>query len=123
MTRLLLACGAVLLALAVAMGAASSHAAGAAAHPDAPRLLQTAVLYQLVHGLGIVLVAALSRTRPCRWLAASGLLLLAGVVLFCGSLYFLAFTGRSPGPSAPLGGMAFIAGWLALAVHAFRAPR
>lgn len=123
MARFLLASGAVLLALAVAMGAVSSHAAKAAAHPEAARLLQTAVLYQLVHGLGLVMVAILARAHPSAWLTASGLLLLGGILLFCGSLYFLAYTGRSLGPVAPLGGMSFIAGWLALAAFATGAAR
>jgi uncharacterized membrane protein YgdD (TMEM256/DUF423 family) len=120
MGRILLAFGAVILALAVAMGAASSHAAKAAAHPEAARLLQTAVLYQLVHGLGIVVVAVLLQSMASRWLVASGVLLAVGVVFFCGSLYVLAYAGRSLGPVAPMGGLAFIAGWLALAVAAFR---
>jgi uncharacterized membrane protein YgdD (TMEM256/DUF423 family) len=108
------------MALAVALGAMSSHAAKGAVHPEAARLLQTAVLYQLVHGLGILAVGILARATPSRWLAAAGSLHLAGVVLFCGSLFVLAFTGASLGPAAPLGGLAFIAGWLALAIHAPR---
>jgi len=42
-----------------------------------------------------------------------------GVLFFCGSLWYLALTGRSLGPIAPLGGLCFIAGWLALAAYAF----
>ena len=120
--RLFLAGGALALALAVGMGAVSAHAAKSAAHPEAARLLQTAVLYQLVHGLGIVIVAVLMQSSASRWLTAAGILHLAGILLFCGSLYVLAYTGRSLGPVAPLGGLAFIAGWLALAVAAFTRP-
>ena len=47
-------------------------------------------------------------------------LLLAGVALFCGSLWVLALAMHSLGPVAPIGGLAFIAGWLALAIHALR---
>lgn len=119
--RILLASGALILALAVAMGAVSSHAARSAAHPEAARLLQTAVQYQLAHGLGILVVAVLARGAGSAWLTASGVLLLAGIVFFCGSLYYLAYTGRSLGFVAPLGGMCFIVGWLALAAHAFAA--
>jgi uncharacterized membrane protein YgdD (TMEM256/DUF423 family) len=118
--RVFLAAGALALALAVAMGAVSAHAAKNAAHPEAARLLQTALLYQLVHGLGIVLVAVLMQSAASRWLTAAGLLHMAGIACFCGSLYVLAYTGRSLGPVAPLGGLAFIGGWLALAVAAFR---
>jgi uncharacterized membrane protein YgdD (TMEM256/DUF423 family) len=118
--RFLLACGAIVMALAVIGGAMSSHGVKSAPHPDAARLLQTAVLYALVHGLGLLILGALARTAASPWLLASGGLLLAGVVLFCGSLAYLALTGNSPGPVAPLGGLAFIAGWLALAVFAMK---
>ena len=117
MARVLLFCGAMVMALGVALGAYAAHAAKGAAHPEAARLLQTAVQYQLVHGIGILVVALLARREASRWLAAAGGLLGAGVVLFCGSLWVLALTLRSLGPAAPLGGLAFIAGWIALAVH------
>jgi uncharacterized membrane protein YgdD (TMEM256/DUF423 family) len=113
--------GALLLALAVALGAYSAHAAKGAPHPEAARLLQTAVLYQLVHAIGIVLAGALARNGASPWLVGAGALHLLGIVLFCGSLWVLALTTKSLGPAAPMGGMAFIAGWLSLAVHAFRA--
>jgi len=108
------------MAIGVAAGAYAAHAAKGAAHPDAARLLQTAVQYHLVHGLGLVAVGLAARHGTSAWLAAAGTLLLAGIALFCGSLWWLAMTGRSPGPFAPVGGTAFIAGWLALAVHALR---
>jgi uncharacterized membrane protein YgdD (TMEM256/DUF423 family) len=117
--RWLLASGALVMAVAVALGAFSAHAAKGAVHPEAARLLQTAVLYQLVHGIGIVLAGVLARQSSTGWIVAAGLLHLAGVVLFCGGLWVLAFAGRSFGPLAPLGGLAFMAGWIALAIHAF----
>jgi len=120
MARTFLTAGALAMALGVALGAYAAHAAKGAAHPDAARLLQSAVLYQLVHGLGVIAVAIVARTQASAWLAASGILLLAGIVLFCGALWILAMTGRSLGPVAPTGGMAFIAGWLCLAIHALR---
>jgi uncharacterized membrane protein YgdD (TMEM256/DUF423 family) len=117
MARFLLAAGALVMALAVALGAYSTHGARNAVHPDAAHLLQTAVLYQMVHGIGILLAGVLARDGATAWLRAAGLLLLAGIALFCGSLWWLAFTGRSLGV-APLGGLCFIAGWIALAIHA-----
>lgn len=117
-TRFLLAAGAIVMALAVIAGALSAHAAKGAAHPEASRLMQTAVLYAMVHGLGLLVVGALARPAASPWLLASGALLLAGVVLFCGSLGYLAMTGRSLGFVAPLGGIAFIAGWVTLAAYA-----
>ena len=103
------------MALAVGLGAYSAHAARGAVHPDAARLLQIAVLYHLVHGIGIIVAGVLARGAPSRWLGAAGGLHLAGIALFCGSLWYLALTGHSAGMAAPLGGMAFMGGWLALA--------
>jgi uncharacterized membrane protein YgdD (TMEM256/DUF423 family) len=110
------------MALAVVGGAMSSHGVTAAAHPEAARLLQTAVLYALVHGLGLIVLGTLARQAASPWLVASGLLMLAGIVLFCGSLAWLALTGSSLGPAAPAGGLAFIAGWIALALFVLLHP-
>jgi uncharacterized membrane protein YgdD (TMEM256/DUF423 family) len=121
--RFHVAAGAIVLATGVALGAIASHAAGRAPHPDAARLLQIAVLYQLVHGIGLVLVGVLAGFGRSRWLALSGAAFLLGVALFCGSLYWLAFTASSAGVLAPLGGSAFIAGWILLAIHAIAANR
>ena len=118
MPRFFLVAGALVMALGVALGADAAHASRSALHPDAARLLQTAVQYQLIHGLGVIAVGVLARSASSRWLAAAGGLLLGGIVLFCGSLWVLALTMRSLGPVAPLGGIAMIGGWIALAVHA-----
>jgi len=117
MARFFLACGALVMAAGVALGAYAAHATKGAAHPEAARLLQTAVQYQLVHGIGLLVVGLLARSGGSRWLAASGGLLLAGIALFWGSLWVLALRAQSLGPAAPLGGLAFIAGWLSLAAH------
>jgi uncharacterized membrane protein YgdD (TMEM256/DUF423 family) len=117
--RLLLGSGALVMALGVALGAVSAHAAKGAVHAEAARLMHTAVLYQLVHGLGIVLCGVLARNAASPWLVAAGVLLLVGVIFFCGSLWWLALRGQSLGPVAPIGGLAFIGGWLALAMFAF----
>ncbi len=117
--RFLLASGALALAIAVAAGAYAAHAVRAAPHPDARHLLETATLYMLVHGLGILAAGILARAAASGWLLAAGSLHLAGIVLFCGSLWVLALTGRSLGV-APFGGIAFILGWLCLAAYALR---
>lgn len=113
--RMLLGSGALVMALGVVLGAMSSHATKGAPHPEAPRLLQIAVQYQLIHGLGLLLIGTLARNSASMWLVAAGVLLLLGILFFCGSLWWLAMTNRSLGFVAPLGGMLFIAGWLALA--------
>jgi uncharacterized membrane protein YgdD (TMEM256/DUF423 family) len=121
--RFFIAAGALVLAAGVALGAVASHAAGRAPHPNAARLLQIAVLYQLVHGIALVLAGVLARFGTSRWLALSGVAFMVGLACFCGSLYWLAFTGVSAGPIAPIGGSAFIAGWVLLAIHAVTGER
>jgi len=97
------------------------------ASPAQLTVWQTAVLYHLIHGLGLLAIAALaahlgglSGSRPLR-LAVWCLLL--GLVLFSGSLYLLVLT-NTPwlGAVTPIGGVAFILGWLLLALAAWRQP-
>lgn len=120
--RFLLGSGALVMALGVVLGALSAHASKGAAHAEAARLMQTAVLYQLVHGLGLLVIGTLARNAASMWLVAAGVLLLLGVLFFCGSLWYLAMTNRSLGPVAPAGGLCFIAGWLALAAFVILQP-
>lgn len=103
------------MGLGVALGAYSSHAAGGAVHPEAARLLQAAVLFQLVHGIGVILAGVIYRGSPSRWVIAAGALHVGGVAAFCGTLWYLAFTAHSAGMLAPIGGLLLIGGWLALA--------
>jgi uncharacterized membrane protein YgdD (TMEM256/DUF423 family) len=121
--RIFLVAGALVLAAGVALGAIGAHAARTAPHPEAARLIQTAVLYQLVHGIALILAGVLARFARTRWLEAAGASFLLGTASFCGSLYWLAFSGVSAGVLAPIGGTAFIAGWILLAIHALVAER
>ena len=117
------ACGASLLALAVAMGAFGAHALRSRLDAGSLDVYHTAVLYHFLHALGMLAVAALARSGAVSGTDAgrSCWLLLAGIVLFSGSLYALALSGvRVLGAITPLGGLAFIAAWVLLAVAAFR---
>lgn len=87
---------------------------------------EKAVFYHFIHAIGILLVALLARTGAITPAAQArvGWLLLLGIVVFSGSLYALAVTGiRILGAITPLGGLAFIAGWLLLAWEASRTQR
>ncbi len=83
---------------------------------------QTGVQYQAWHALALLAVGVLmQRAASSRLLAWAGVLFAVGIVLFSGSLYALALTGlRGLGAITPLGGVAFLAGWLVLAVAAWR---
>jgi len=113
--------------LAVAMGAFGAHGLQRrlASVPDRIQRLdwwETAAHYHLTHALALGLVAFLvSRTNGGPAVVA-GWALLAGIVLFSGSLYFMTLTGnRSLGATAvPLGGVLMLVGWALVTVAAFR---
>jgi uncharacterized membrane protein YgdD (TMEM256/DUF423 family) len=119
-TRTLVALGALAGALGVAAGAFGAHALADAVPPERLATFRTGATYHLAHALAAVLAglaAAHGLGRPAR---AAGWLFLAGVVLFAGSLYALVlFDLPVLGAVAPLGGVALIAGWLALAFSAW----
>ncbi len=83
---------------------------------------ETAVLYHLVHALGLLLIGILCHLMPeVALVRNAGWALLAGTLLFSGSLYILVLTGVKPlGMITPLGGVAFLAGWLLLAIAAWQ---
>ena len=116
-SRLAIAGGALLMAAAVALGAFGAHALKARLTPDALALWQTAVNYHAWHALGLLGVGLLITQFPnTRGLKVTAWLFVAGIVLFCGSLYALALGApRAFGLVTPFGGVAFIAGWLLLA--------
>ena len=110
------------LALAVGLGAFGAHALRGRLSPEAMSIYQTAVQYHFWHGLGLLGVGALCAQWPgSRGLTWAAGFLLAGLVLFCGSLYLLALSGqRWLGAVAPIGGGAFIAAWVLVACTAWR---
>jgi uncharacterized membrane protein YgdD (TMEM256/DUF423 family) len=123
MERTFLILGSLSGALAVALGAFGAHGLKSVLSPDLLATFETGVRYQMYHALALVAVALVATRWPATGLlAAAGWLFVAGTVLFSGSLYLLAFTGvRWLGAITPLGGgVAFIAGWLCLALVAFR---
>lgn len=109
--------------MGVALGAFGAHALKARLPADLLAVWNTGVQYHLWHALGMILVGLAAAVLPdSAWLRAAGLLLLAGIVLFSGSLYALALGApKWLGAVAPLGGTAFVLGWLAFAVAALRA--
>jgi uncharacterized membrane protein YgdD (TMEM256/DUF423 family) len=120
--RTALTLAAVLLAIGVALGAFGAHALGSRVSPDLVTVWQTAVQYHAWHALGLLGVGLYLLHRPTARAAVwSAWLFVAGIVLFSGSLYALVLTGtRALGAVTPLGGAAFIAGWLAFAWAAAR---
>ena len=120
--RLALVLAALLLFVAVGAGAFGAHALKARLGPDLMTTFQTAVQYHAWHALGLLAVGVLLLQKPDSGaLAIAGWLLVAGIVLFSGSLYALALTGiRTFGALTPIGGVCFLAAWLAVALGVWR---
>lgn len=113
---LFLAFAAVSGFIAVAMGALGAHALKGRLAPDLVAAYQTAVQYQFWHTLAMLWIAGLWRQRlESGLLSWSAVAMLAGIVLFSGSLYALVLTEqRWFGIITPFGGLSFLAGWLLL---------
>lgn len=109
---------AILLALAVMIGAFGAHGLRGRLDDYSMTVYERAVIYHFFHALGLLMVSMMPRQPLLGWVCW---LLLAGIVLFSGSLYVLAVTGiRTLGAITPFGGLAFIAAWILLAVAAAR---
>jgi uncharacterized membrane protein YgdD (TMEM256/DUF423 family) len=111
-------------ALAVAAGAFGAHALAARLTPERLATWETAARYQMYHALGLVLLGTVGlRVQGGSLWSAAGWLFVAGILVFCGTVYALALGGpRWLGAITPLGGLAFIAAWIAFAAAAARLP-
>ena len=117
-----MALGAVFAAMSVALSAAAAHVA---ALQQAGAAFSAALDQQQLHALGLVLVGLAQARRPSRWLLSAGLLMLAGMLLFCLNIHVRILWGWDAARGlVPAGGAAFMLAWLAFALGAFGAiPR
>lgn len=108
--------------LAVGLGAFAAHGLRGRVPEADLTIFQTGAHYHLVHAVAMVVVGLAALHLRHRGVSAAGWLFLVGILLFSGSLYSLGFTGsRALVMLTPVGGTAFLAGWLALAWAALRA--
>jgi uncharacterized membrane protein YgdD (TMEM256/DUF423 family) len=108
---------ALLLALATLIGAIGEHGLRTRLSADHFEVLQTVLRYQFFQSLGLLGLGLLLDRWPQRLLRGAAWLLLAGIVLFCGSLYaILAGAPRLLGALTPLGGLAMMVAWCLAAV-------
>jgi uncharacterized membrane protein YgdD (TMEM256/DUF423 family) len=118
--RLFLSLGAVSAFVAVAAGAFGAHALRDRLSADLLAVWQTGATYQMYHALALLAVGLILgrfSVDGSPWLNGAGWLFLGGTVLFSGSLYVLALSGTTwLGAITPLGGVAFLLGWAALAI-------
>lgn len=115
MDRVFFILGAVLAGMGVAAGAFGAHALRGRLTPELLGVFETGVRYHLIHALGLLAVAWATTRWPGAATSTAGWLFLAGILLFSGSLYGLSLSGlRSLGALTPIGGVAWIVGWLVL---------
>ena len=116
----------LLLMLAVGLGAFGAHGLRARLEAYSLGIWEKAVYYHFTHAMGLLIVSVAARVGMLTKQAAARVsqLLIAGILLFSGSLYLLAVSGvKSLGAVTPLGGLAFIAAWLLLAIQLARGNR
>jgi uncharacterized membrane protein YgdD (TMEM256/DUF423 family) len=122
MDRIFFALGAIAAFVGVALGAFAAHGLKSRLDPAMLATFEIGVRYQMYHALALLGVAWAFTKWPGSFVTAAGWLFIAGIVVFSGSLYVLALTGtRWLGAITPLGGLAFLAGWLCLAWAAWKA--
>src|SRR5919106_1436235 len=114
MDRIFLALGALGGLTGVALGAFAAHALKGKLPPDLFEVFDVGARYHMYHSLALLAVAWASTRWPGPATTWAGWLFVAGIALFSGSLYALALTGIRPlGAITPLGGVCFLAGWVA----------
>jgi uncharacterized membrane protein YgdD (TMEM256/DUF423 family) len=120
--KLFIILGSLNALIGVGLGAFGAHGLKSKVAPDMLTVWETAVQYHLVHALGLIMIGILCQLMPeASLVRTSGWLLLAGIVMFSGSLYALVLTGtKLLGIITPIGGVAFLVGWLLLALSAWR---
>ena len=120
MERLFFGLASIAGALAVILGAFGAHTLKGKIEPELLTAFETGVRYHMYHAVALLAVAQ-ARLSGALMQAAAAWLFLAGIALFSGSLYVLSLTGvRWLGAITPVGGLAFIFGWLCLALASWK---
>lgn len=116
-SRALIVTAALLIAAATMLGAFGAHALQGKLSPDRLSVYETAVRYHFYHALGLLGIGLAARFYEGALLGWAAGLVLAGVVLFSGSIYLLSFGApRLLGIVTPIGGTLLIAGWITFAI-------
>jgi uncharacterized membrane protein YgdD (TMEM256/DUF423 family) len=119
--RWILAAAGLLIAAATVLGALGAHALQTRLAPDRLQVYETAVRYHFYHALGLLGIGLAARVVDSGLIRPAAILVIAGIILFCGSLYALTFGApRVIGVITPIGGAALIVGWIAFAVAVLR---
>ncbi|HYW33963.1 MAG TPA: DUF423 domain-containing protein [Balneolaceae bacterium] len=118
MFKLFVSLGSINAMIAVALGAFAAHGLEGRISPDMLEVFETGVRYHFYHALGLLAVGMIATQLPdSSLLQWSGWLMVAGIVIFSGSLYILSTTGiKWLGAITPIGGTAFIIAWLLIII-------
>ena len=121
MIKIVLSCAAFSAMMSVMLGAFAAHGLKSKLSENLLNTFQTGVQYQMYHSLALILLVILYRQIPQSLLLYSAGFMLAGIILFSGSLYMLALTQiKWFGPITPIGGVCFIVGWALLIASALK---
>ncbi|NRA52148.1 MAG: DUF423 domain-containing protein [Phaeodactylibacter sp.] len=118
--------GGLMALLAVALGAFGSHGLKSAISPESLNTFEIGLRYQFYHAFALLATGLLLYWRKNNLLITAGWLFVAGIFLFSGSLYLLAISDLFNistsilGPITPVGGLAFIAGWVCFVIATFK---
>jgi len=119
--RLFFALGALFGGLAVVAGAFGAHALRDQLAPDRLAQFELAVRYQMYHALALIATGYAAQRWPASTASAAGWAFVIGILIFCGTVYALAFgSPRWFGAITPIGGVSMIVGWSLLAYAALR---
>jgi len=118
MTNLIIAFGAINAFLAVGAGAFGAHGLKSILTPEYLAVFKTAADYQLIHGIGLILIGILSKDYASPYITVSAIFMFIGIIFFSGSLYLLTLTGTKwLGAITPIGGLCFLIAWLTLGLN------
>ena len=127
MHKTFLILGSSTAAIAVVLGAFGAHALKEKLAPEQLQVFETGVRYQVYHSFALILVALIAAKYPSLTLNYSGYLFLSGIIFFSGSLYLLSMKSllgiehwKFMGLITPLGGLCFVAGWILVAISAWK---
>ncbi|MDV2684588.1 DUF423 domain-containing protein [Alkalihalophilus lindianensis] len=122
MAKLFILMGSIVMALSVAIGAFGAHGLEPRLSERMMKNYQTGVQYHMIHGIGLLIVGLVAlKLTSSSMLNGAGWSFLIGIILFSGSLYAMALTGVTKlGAITPIGGLAFIVGWVLLGLAAVR---
>jgi uncharacterized membrane protein YgdD (TMEM256/DUF423 family) len=108
----IIALGAIMAGIGVALGAFGAHGLKARVSPEMLTIYETAVTYQFYHCFALIVLGLVALRVGDQWVMATAVAFFVGILVFSGSLYLMVLTdSRWLGAITPLGGLSFLVGW------------